>query len=61
MITLMPRPCQTLIAMIDGIAQNGSLIHFWGGSPMTPMTWLSSPLVGAVDPGPDERRPRSPR
>ena len=46
MITLMPRPCQMLIAMIDGIAQNGSLIHFWGGSPMIPMNWLSSPLLG---------------
>ena len=33
MITLTPRPCQTLIATIDGIAQNGSLIHFWAGMP----------------------------
>ncbi len=46
MITLIPRPCQTLIAMIAGIAQNGSLIHFWAGSPNTPMNWLRRPLVG---------------
>ncbi len=46
MITLIPRPCQTLIATIAGIAQKGSLTHFWGGSPMTPMAWFSSPLAG---------------
>ena len=33
MITVMPRPCQTLMMTIDGIAQNGSLIHFWAGMP----------------------------
>ncbi len=46
MITLTPRPCQTLMAMIDGIAQNGSLIHFWAGMPNTPRNSLSSPPWG---------------
>ena len=46
MIVLAGRPCQMHIAMIDGIAQNGSLIHFWAGMPNTPRNWLRSPLVG---------------
>ena len=46
MITVIPRPCQTLMTTIDGIAQNGSLTHFWAGIPSTPRNSLSSPPWG---------------
>ena len=46
MITLTPRPCQTLMTMMDGIDQKGSLIHFCGGMPNTPRNSLSSPPWG---------------
>ena len=46
MITVVPSPCQTLITTIEGIAQNGSLIHFWGGIPNVLRKSLSSPPCG---------------
>ena len=46
MITLIPRPCQIDIAMIEGIASVGSLSHFCDGIPKTPRTWLRRPDSG---------------
>ena len=46
MITVTPSPCQTLMTTIDGIAQNGSLIHFWAGMPNVPRKSLSRPPCG---------------
>ncbi len=47
MITLTPRPCQTLMRMIEGIAHIGSLIQRWGGMPTVLSSSLSSPPWGA--------------
>ena len=45
---LTPRPCQTLMAMMAGIAQNGSLTHRWGGTPNVPRQHVEEPaLAGA--------------
>ena len=44
MITLAGSPCQTLIAMIEGIARVGSATQRWGGIPKTPMIPLSRPV-----------------
>ena len=46
MITVVPRPCQTLITTMAGIAQNGSVIHFCAGIPKMPRRLLSGPLSG---------------
>ena len=46
MITLAGSPCQTLIAMIEGIASVGSATHRWGGIPNTPRSWLRRPPSG---------------
>ena len=47
MIVLVPRPCQTLIATMAGIAQNGSEIQRCGGMPRPIRIWFSRPPVGA--------------
>ena len=46
MMTFVPRPCQTDIATIDGMASVGLLSHFWGAIPNTPRNWLSRPESG---------------
>ena len=43
---LTPRPCQTLMAMIEGIAQNGSLIHFWARDAEHAQELVEQPVLG---------------
>ena len=54
MITLTPSPCQTLMRMIEGIAQNGSVIQRWGGIPADAKELVEQAALGRVDPEPHQ-------
>ena len=55
MMTLTPRPCQTLMRMMDGIAHMGSRRSSAGaGCRATPSSSLSRPALGRIDPEPHQ-------